>query len=220
MCYLSSGLLFILLVATAVNCQSCRDSAMSAIGSDQDCLIAFNDIRNAIEGNRSINQTELNSYCQEPSCRNLVSGVLDCSNNTDGNAGEQFNRFLCSTDNGMSCYDLLASGRFARMSIGFLASGVCEEDIPDGQECSPTCQAAFQNFVIDGGCCVAQVFESSTQFAHSTLLEIFQQCPGIDLSQGGTCVEIGGRVETDGASGLKAFVSVLLLAVALALASF
>ena len=213
MCYLSFGLLFTLL-ATAVNCQSCRDSAMSAVAFDQNCSIAFRDIGAAIEARRSISQAELNSYCQ-PSCRNLVKQVLTCDNDTDGQAaaGAQFNRFLCSTDNGMSCYDLLASGRLARMSNAFVASGVCEENIPDGQVCSSTCQTAFQNFVTDGGCCVAEVLEFSTRFANLT--ELLEQCP-IDLSEAGTCVEIGAG----GASGLKEFVSVMLLAVALALVSF
>ena len=211
MYFISFGLLLTLFVA-AVNCQSC-DSASRALSSNRDCLIAYNDVIDAISTNRYISQMELNMYCQ-PSCRNLVNAVLTCDNDPDGEDNVRFNQFLCTTDNGTSCYDFAASGRFNQLLAVAEASGACEDDIPDGQTCSSACQAEFQNLIIDGGCCFAEVLEfGAAQSDDTSLMEILEQCPA-DLSRGGTCVEIGG------ASGLKAFVSVLLLAVALPLVSF
>ena len=80
--------------------------------------------------------------------------------------------------------------------------------------CSPACQTAFQNFIVEGGCCVAELFELASQDADDELNNLLLQCP-IDLSRGGSCVEIGG-----GANGLKAIGSVLLFAVIIALAGF
>ena len=205
------GLLLTLFIATAVNCQSC-ESARRALTSNQTCVQAFSEIRDAIDAERSINQRQLNAYCQ-PGCRNLVNAVITCDNDPDAELGLRSNQFICTTENGMSCYDLISSGRFDQMANAFEASGACNEILLDGQMCSSTCRTAFQNFVNDGGCCVAEVFEFASQFADEDLMETLRQCP-IDLSQAGTCVEIGG-----GASGLKAFVSVLLLAVTLALVS-
>ena len=200
--------LFLMLFAAAVTCQSC-DSAGRALRSNQNCVNAFRDIRDAVQANRTISQMELNMYCQ-PSCRNLVEAVLTCDNDPDGEENVRFNQFLCTADNGMSCYDFLASGRFNQL---LAATGACQEIILDGQVCSSTCQTAFQNVVIDGGCCVVEVLELGAQLSDSNLMELLENCP-IDLSRCGTCVEIGG------ASGLKAFMSVFLLAVALALVSF
>ena len=207
MYYLTFGLL-LTIFAVAVTCQSC-ESARRALASNQDCLDALRDVGGAVQANRTISLLELNLFCQ-PSCRNLVNAVLTCDNDPNGEERVKQNQFLCTTDHGTSCYDFLVSARFNQLVA---AAGACVEDIRrlDGQMCSSTCQTVFQNFVVDGGCCTVEVLK--TQLSNSSLMELLEECP-IDLSRGGTCVEIGG------AHGFKAFVSVLLLAVALALVSF
>ena len=224
---LTFGLL-LTIFAAAVTCQSC-ESARRALSSNQDCLDAFSVVTGALRANRTINLLELNSYCQ-PSCRNLVNAVLACENDPDGEENVnliRFNRFLCNTDyNGTSCYDFVASGCFNQLLAAAEASGACEEVIPNGQVCSSACRTAFQNLVIDGGCCVVEVIEFRREFRaqlsdSSLSMELLKQCP-IDLSRGGTCVEICGALggALGGAHRLEAFVSVLLIAVALALVSF
>ena len=228
---LTFGLL-LTIFAAAVTCQSC-ESARRALSSNQDCLDAFSVVTGALRANRTINLLELNSYCQ-PSCRNLVNAVLAaCDNNPDGEENVnliRFNQFICTTDyNGTSCYDFLASGRYNQLLAAAEASGTCEEVIPrfipNGQVCSSACRTAFQNLVIDGGCCIVEVIkfrrELRAQLSDNSLMELLEHCP-IDLSRGGTCVEICGALggALGGAHRLEAFVSVLLLAVTLALVSF
>ena len=39
-------------------------------------------------------------------------------------------------------------------------SGVCADEIPDGEMCSQACREAFQNFIVEGGCCITETFQS------------------------------------------------------------
>ena len=193
---------------TSQTSQACIDAA-TALAANQPCVSAFSDIGDAIDRNTSISVEDLNVYCV-PGCRNLVNRVLTCS--ADSTTAISLNQFICSVDSdGMSCYDFLFSARYATLNNDI--ETVCPDDIPDGQMCSSACQTAFQNYVINGGCCVAEIFEFAAQFADEELDELIAQCP-IDLSRGGTCTEIGG------ATGLKAFASVLLFAVTFAVAVF
>ena len=199
-------------IVTSQDTPACRDAA-TALAANPPCLSAFSDIGTALSLNRSISGAgvNLNVYCVQ-SCRSLVNRLLTCDNDPDSAAGVNLNQLICTTDSdGMSCYDFFISGGFANLLNGL--ESACPDDIPDGQMCDSTCQTAFQNSIIDGGCCVAELFEFGSQFTDQSLEEELAQCP-VDLSRGGTCTEIGG-----GATGLKAFATVLLFAVIIAVAS-
>ena len=201
--------LLLTLFITIVTSQTACDNAQAALRSNQACFSAFVNIGNAIGNNATISLEDLNAYCI-PECRGLANGLEACDDDPDDTPAEDINRFICTTDDGMSCFDFIRSSTFTNLSSAVEGSGACEDDIIDGQMCSPGCQTAFQNFIIEGGCCIAEVFEFASQFADDSLDELLAQCP-VDLSQGGTCTEIGG------ANGLKAFGSVLLFAVVIAL---
>ena len=201
---------FVVVVTSQNTSQACTD-AITAVAANQPCSIAFLNIRNALS-RTTIRTADLNAYCVAD-CRNLVNRVFTCDNDPDGAAAVSLNQFICSIDSdGMSCYDFLFSARFATLNNGLYA--MCPDDIPDGEMCSSACQTAFQNFVIDGGCCVAELLEFARQLASDELDELLAQCP-VDLTRGGTCTEIGG-----GTTGLKVFGNVLLFAVIFAAAVF
>ena len=204
---------FVAVVTSQNTSQACTD-AVTAVVVNHPCSIAFLNIRNALsQSGTTIRMADLNAFCVAD-CRNLVNRVFTCDNDPGGAAAVSLNQFICSIDSdGMRCYDFLFSARFATLHNGLDA--MCPDDIPDGQMCSSACQTAFQNFAIDGGCCVAELLEFGRQLADDKLNKLLAQCP-VDLTRGGTCTEIGG-----GATGLnKAFESILLFAVIFAAAMF
>ena len=204
------GILLSLLVAV-VTSQDCANIE-ATIAANPTCALAFANVLTAIANNGSISSADLNVYCLS-TCRNLVNQAALCSGDSDAETFPAFNRFICSTDRGESCYNFFVS-EFDALQDAFEASGVCPDDIPDGQMCSSACQTAFQNFIAQNGCCIAELFELVTQDVNEEINDLLAQCP-VDLSRGGTCVEIGG-----GATGLKALGSVLFFAVIIALARF
>ena len=211
----SFGLLLTIFVAV-VTCQSECDEAGLALAANADCLGAFLIIAEAVGSNGTIliGSSELNSYCQ-PSCRDLAGAVFTCDETEPDDASvDSINQLICSTDNGISCFDRIRSPSFTDLTNTFEASGVCD-DIPDGQMCSSACQMALQELIVQGGCCLAATFDIAGQIDEGEeLMQLMQQCP-VDFSQAGTCVEIGG-----GGAINKAFLSVLLFGVISALALF
>ena len=209
--YYSSVLLLLSLFVAVVTSQTAECiAAQSALIANAACYSAFNDIGNAISADRNVSMLDLNVYCV-PDCRNLVNRLITCDGDPDSATGVRFNEYLCNVDsNGVSCYDFIRSPRFE--TLGNSVDAMCP-DIPAGQTCSSTCQTAFQNFVVDGGCCIQELFEFASQDADDDLNDLLARCP-VDLSRGGTCTEIGG------ANGLKAFGSVLFIAVIIALTGY
>lgn len=197
-------------VVISQDTQACID-ATAALAANQPCFSAFTTLGTAVSQNTSISGVNLNMYCAQ-SCRGLVNRILTCDGDPDSAAFVSLNEFICSVgSDGVSCYDFFLSARFRALQNEL--DTTCPDNIPDGQMCDSACQTAFQNFVIDGGCCIAELFEFVNQFAGEELEQLQAQCP-VDLSRGGTCTEIGG-----GATGLKAFVSVLLFAIIIAVAA-
>ena len=210
--YYSSVLLLLSLFVAAVTSQTAEcNAAQAALVANTDCYNVYTDIAFAINNDRTVSMLDLNVYCV-PDCRNLVNRLITCDGDPESEAGVRFNEYLCNVDSdGVSCYDFIRSPRFDTLANS--VDAVCP-NIPAGQTCSSTCQTAFQNFVVDGGCCIQELFEFASQDADDELNNLLAQCP-VDLSRGGTCTEIGG-----GATGLKAVGSVLFLAVIIAVTGY
>ena len=198
-------------VVSSQNVQACID-AQNALNANQSCFNAFSGVVNGLTGNTTLGvSVDLNVYCAAD-CRDLVNRMATACDDGDDPVGAagfmSLTRLVCTIDaDNTSCFDFLNSPEFEALGNAVETSGVCPDEIPPGQTCPSACQAAFQNFVIDGGCCVNLLFDIATGFDDEELESLLAQCP-IDLSLGGTCTEIGG-----GATGLKAFGSVLLFAV-------
>ena len=206
--------LFVAVAISQQNTQACID-AQSAVRANQPCFNAVFGLMDALNQNTSISAgVDLNVYCSA-GCRNLVNRVSIACNDGDPDgtsvSSVSFTQLVCVTDaDRMSCADLIFSPRFAMIRGEFdsEASGVCPFEMPTGQVCPSACQTAIQNFAINGGCCVPHIFafvgdESSN--------EVIAQCD-VDYSRGGTCTELIGG----GATGLKAFGSLLLFAIIIA----
>ena len=150
--YYSSVLLLLSLFVAVVTSQTAECiAAQNALANNTVCLSVYSDVANAITADRNVSMLDLNVYCV-PDCRNLVNRLITCDGDPDSAAGVSFNEYLCNIDsNGVSCYDFIRSSRFEALANS--VDAVCP-DIPAGQTCSSTCQTAFQNFVIDGGCCM------------------------------------------------------------------
>ena len=194
---------------TIVTSQTACDRANMAVSSNQACYNAFRDVVAAIRNDdATISLEDLNAYCT-PECRGLFSALTVCDDDPGSTPIGAINSFICTTDGDVSCYDFITSSPFSNFSDAVRAPGDCEDDITAREMCSPGCQAAFQNYIIEGGCCVAESLEFAAQLAGESLDELLTNCP-VDLSRGGTCTEIGGANE------FKAFGSVVLFAVFIA----
>ena len=191
-------------VVTSLNTPACND-ATTALIANQPCFNAATALRTAFSLNTT-SGVDLNVYCVQ-SCRSLINRVAACGGEPRGMA---LNQFICTADSdGMNCYDFIFSARFAALQNDLRM--VCSDVATGGQTCSSACQTAFQNFVIDGECCVVELLEFGSQIADMSFEESMRaQCP-VDLSRGGTCTEIGG-----GATGLKAFGTALMFAIIIA----
>ena len=200
----------LLLLTSIATSQTACDRANIALLSNEACYNAFRDVAVAVrDDDATINLEDLNAYCT-PECRGLLSAVTAvCGDDPGSTPIGAINSFICTTDGDVSCYDFITSSPFSNFSDAVRASGDCEDDITAREMCSPGCQAAFQNYIIDGGCCVSESLEFAARLAGESLDELLAYCP-VDLSRGGTCTEIGG------ANGLKAFGSVVLFAVFIA----
>ena len=217
--YCRSVLVLLSLLAATVTSQdtpACND-ARNALRANWPCYNAFSGVVNAADQNTSVGAAvDLNVYCAAD-CRNLVNRALvncDDDDDPDGAAGfGSLTRFICTTyANNVSCYDFINSPQREALIDAFETSGVCP-DVPAGQMCSSACQTAFQNLLTDGGCCIIALLDIASQAPGGDEFdeyELLAQCP-VDLSGGDTCTEIGG-----GATGLKAFGSILLFAIIVA----
>ena len=197
-------------VVTSQNTPACNDAA-TALSANQPCFNAATALVNALSLNTSVTSgVDLNVYCVQ-SCISLVNPVLSACRSDDPGVIAALNQFICTADSdGMSCYDFLFSARFAALQNDL--ERTCSDDAPGEQTCSSACQTTFQNSIIDGGCCVAELLEYSSQIRIADMREesVLARCR-VDLSRGGTCTEIGG-----GATGLKAFGTVLMFAIIIA----
>ena len=223
-------LMLISLFVSAVTSQSseCTD-AVRTLEANQACNNAYNELLRFVGFTRD----SLNLYCQ-PSCYDLVGArIRACTGDADAVSRFYDTRsFTCAINAAdVSCWNYtFFSPEYRSLFAAFMSSGTCPHTIPDGQTCSQSCQLAFQNFVIDGGCCVGESVRLvrqyaaliNTYFPSGNISNIITHCP-VDSSRAGTCTIIGGATAGDGsggANGLKAFGSILLFTVTFAVAAF
>ena len=216
-------------VVTSQDTPGCIN-ARTALRANQNCFNEVSVVLNVLDFDSNItlgdSGLDLKVFCAAD-CRNLVNlQTIACRDDGDGDdsfgglgpaeALLGLTRVICSTDteNNVNCIDVIDSPRIETLNNAFVESGVCPDEIPDGQTCSSACQRALQNFVIDGGCCINLLFDAASTDPDSTFNGVsLSQCP-VDLSQGrSTCTEIGVG---GGAPGLNAFGGVLLFAVIIA----
>ena len=116
------------LLVAVVTSQDCTNIEAS-LTANIPCASAFGNVLAAITTNGTISSADLNVYCL-PDCRNLVNQVALCSGDNDSAAFPAFNRFICNTDNGASCYNFFVS-EFDALTNSFETNGACPDEIPD-----------------------------------------------------------------------------------------